>query len=109
MVENITVVLLITGSVFILISAIGIIRLPDTFLRMSASSKASTLGFSLLILGVVFFFGDLGITFRMLATILIIFFTAPIAANLIGKAAYKSGSKLWQKSKTDELKDTDID
>lgn len=109
MIENIIVVLLIIGSVFILISAIGIIRLPDTFLRMSASSKASTLGFSLIIMGAIFFFGDYGITFRMLATILIIFITAPIAANLIGKAAYKSGSKLWHKSKTDELKDTDID
>jgi multicomponent Na+:H+ antiporter subunit G len=109
MIENIIVVLLITGSTLILISAIGILRMPDTFLRMSASSKASTLGFSLFILGAIFFFGDFGITFRLLATIIIIFITAPIAANLIGKAAYKSGSKLWHKSKTDELKDTDID
>jgi len=109
MTENIIVILLITGSVLILISAIGILRMPDTFLRMSATSKSSTLGFSLFILGAVFFFGDFGITFRMLATILIIFITAPIAANLIGKAAYKAGSKLWHKTKSDDLKNSEIE
>jgi len=109
MTENIVVILLIAGSVLILISAIGILRMPDTFLRMSATSKSSTLGFSLLILGAIFFFSDFGITFRMLATILIIFATAPIAANLIGKAAYKSGSKLWHKTKSDDLKDVDVE
>jgi len=109
MIEYIIIFLLITGSVIILITAIGLLRLPDTFLRISATSKASTLGFSLFILAAIFFFGDFGISFRMLATILIIFITAPIAANLIGKAAYKSGSKLWDKTKSDDLKDIDIE
>jgi multicomponent Na+:H+ antiporter subunit G len=42
--DLISTLLILIGTTFIVISAIGVVRMPDLYLRMSASTKSSTLG-----------------------------------------------------------------
>jgi len=101
--EIITAVLLVLGSLFSFVAALGMLRLPDTVIRMHAATKAGTLGAGLILIGEAFFYAELGITLRALAAIAFLLLTAPVAAHLIGRAAYYSNVKLWDKTWIDEL------
>jgi multicomponent Na+:H+ antiporter subunit G len=104
MIELVSGILILLGALLILVSAIGIIRMPDLFTRMSATTKASTLGIGLVLIGTSFFWGDLGIIVRSIAIIIFLFLTAPVAAHIIGKAAYFDKVPIWDKTHIDELK-----
>jgi multicomponent Na+:H+ antiporter subunit G len=104
MIEWIRNFLLIVGASFLLLAAIGIIRMPDLFQRIQASTKASTLGAGCLLLALAFHFQDFGITVRAFLVIAFFFLTAPVAAHVIGRAAYFVGVPLWEKTIVDELR-----
>lgn len=92
------------GSLFILLAAVGILRMPDTYLRMAVTTKAATLGIGLILIAAAVHFWDFSTTTRVMAIIIFLLLTAPVGAHLIGKASYISGNKLWEKSVMDELK-----
>jgi multicomponent Na+:H+ antiporter subunit G len=96
--------LLLGGAAFMLIAAVGLIRMPDLFTRMHATSKAGSLGAGLILVAVALYYGDLGISARALATIAFILLTAPIAAHVIGRAAYFVGVPFWEGTLMDELR-----
>lgn len=102
--EIISIFLIIVGTALMLISAIGIIRLPDFYLRMSAITKAATLGLFLILIGLAIFFNRPGLSIKSSIIILLILLTNPVGAHAIARAAYKNGTKLWKGSTTDELK-----
>jgi multicomponent Na+:H+ antiporter subunit G len=102
--EILSIGLLIIGAAFIFISALGIIRLPDLYLRMSASTKSSTLGVGTVLLATAIYFNELGLASRAIATIFFVLLTAPVAAHLMGRAAYFNGVPLWKGTRYDELK-----
>ncbi len=93
--EFIVAALIILGSAFAAIAGIGLLRLPDVLIRMHASTKAGTLGVGLVMIGVALHVGDTVVTTKALLTILFLLLTAPVAAHLIGRAAYRSGVPLW--------------
>ena len=94
---------LVVGGAFAFIAALGIVRLPDVFTRMHASAKAATLGTGLVFAGVAIHFGDTtSVSFCLLA-IIFVFVTGPVAAHAIGRAAYRTGVPLWEKTRLDEL------
>lgn len=103
--DVITSFLLVSGSLFSLVAALGMLRLPDTIMRMHAATKAGTLGAGLILIAEAVFYQEIGITLRALAAITFLLLTAPVAATLIGRAAYYSGVKLWKKTWIDQLKD----
>ncbi len=95
---------LIFGAVFIFVGGIGMLRMPDIFLRMSATTKAATLGVGSMLLGTAVFFGELGVSSRAFAIFVFILATAPVAAHMIGRAAYSDGVPLWKGTVMDELR-----
>lgn len=101
--EILCVVLMVIGGLFMLLAALGIVRMPDLFTRMQASTKAATLGVSCTLLASAVYFGELGITTRALATIVFFLITSPIAAHMIGRAAYFIGVPLWEGTIIDQL------
>ncbi len=103
--EAVAAVLVILGSLFALVSAVGMLRLPDTLIRMHAATKAGTLGAGLILAAVAIGYGDLGMTLRSLMTMAFLLLTAPVAAHLIGRAAYRSGITLSSHTWVDQLKD----
>jgi len=102
--EWILVVLMIIGGAFLLLAAIGIIRMPDLYSRVQAATKAATLGVGCIILALVIHFADLAITVRALLVIAFLFLTQPVAAHMIGRAAYFVGVPLWENTIMDELR-----
>lgn len=104
MVDYLTGLLMLIGSIFCLVASVGIIRLPDALTRMHAATKAGTLGTGLLIIAEALFYRQLGISLRAATVIALVFLTAPVAAHLIGRAFYRSGEALSDRTWTDELR-----
>ncbi len=102
--DILTAIFLLTGSFFALVAAIGVFRLPDLFTRMHASSKAGTLGGGLIMAALAIHFTESRVTTEALLIVAFIVSTAPIAAHVIARAAYRTGEPLWDKSVIDELK-----
>jgi multicomponent Na+:H+ antiporter subunit G len=102
--EVLTAFFMVAGAVWILIAAAGIVRMPDLYLRMSASSKAATLGVALMLSSVALHFQALGMVSRVVATVAFIMLTAPVAAHMIARAAYITGVPLWKGTIVDELR-----
>lgn len=87
--EVLVLVLAAIGVAFLLISSVGIIRLPDVLSRMHAVGKAATLGVSALLLSAGFYFQG-GEVWRMAALIALFFITAPISTAAMARAAYRT-------------------
>jgi len=85
------VLFVVVGAAFLAVGTIGILRLPNVYNRMHATSKATTLGAaSAALAGVVRFGpGDEGLT--ALVTVLFLFLTAPTGAHMISRAAERMG------------------
>lgn len=95
--------LMLTGALFMLAGSLGVLRMPDLFLRMSASTKASTLGTSSLLIAVALHFNEIGVASRAVATIVFLLLTAPVAAHMLGRAGYFVGVRLADVTVIDEL------
>lgn len=78
----------IVGVTFMMISAIGILRLPDMYTRMHAAGKAATLGVICVLLAAGLYYPDYLI--RMILLIAFFFLTAPIATTTMARAAYRT-------------------
>ncbi|MEM6340592.1 MAG: monovalent cation/H(+) antiporter subunit G [Pseudomonadota bacterium] len=94
MIEIVTAILLLLGGAFAMIAGLGVLRLPDVLTRMHASTKAGTLGSSLILIGAAVTFGDFQVTIRVVAIIIFLMFTAPIGAHMIGRSAMLLKDKL---------------
>ena len=91
--RNLIVILLASiGTLFLLVSALGTLRLPDVFTRMHAAGAASTLGISCLLLATGVHFLEDGQMLRMIALIILFFVTAPIATTTMARAAYRTSA-----------------
>lgn len=101
--EVVLIVLLVAGAGFIFLAALGMMRMPDVFTRMSCNAKAATMGLGLLLLGLAIHFGELGVASRALATIGFVILTTPVASHRIGRVAYLDGAPLWEGTVRDEL------
>ena len=79
-------VLLLSGSAFILLAALGTLRFPDMLSWIHATTKATSFGLLLILIGVGLFFNSLLIYFKALLVIVFIYLTAPLAAHSIARA-----------------------
>ncbi len=101
--EFLTGLFMLVGALLMLVASIGILRMPDLLIRMHATTKAGALGGGLMVLSVAFFFDDGAVTARAVATVIFIILTAPVAAHIIGRAAYFVGLPLWEHTVKDDL------
>jgi multicomponent Na+:H+ antiporter subunit G len=101
--DVIATIAVVLGATLGLLSAVGILRMPDVYIRLQVASKASSLGIALLMLGVAAHFGELSVTVRALLVVMFLFLTAPVAAHVIGRAAYLTGVPLAASTGVDEL------
>lgn len=109
MAESISLVLLFLGAVFMLLASIGLARMPDVLMRLHSTTKSTTLGVGLIMLGVALTFNDFAIGVRALAIVIFMFSTAPVAAHMIGRAAYLSDVPLWKGTLSDEMRGHDFE
>ena len=103
MIHLIVAALMAIGTTFILLASIGVVRMPDVYMRMQVSTKGASLGAGCVLLAVPIFFGDVAVGVRALLVIVFIFLTTPISAHMLARAAYMVGVPLWEGSVIDEL------
>ncbi len=96
-------IVVVLGVILCLLSAVGVLRMPDVYIRLQVASKASSLGIALLMLGVALHFGELSVSIRALLVVVFLFLTAPVTAHVIGRAAYVTGTPVAPGTSPDQL------
>jgi len=104
MIDILIGILATAGSLFVLIASLGILKMPDFYTRLSVTIKAATLGIGCILSAAALYFYDFAVTSKSFAIIFFLILTAPIAAHIVGKVAYKTGIKMWENSVLDQLK-----
>ncbi len=87
MMEYIVMALVILGTFFILVAAIGLLRLPNLMTRIHAATKATSFGLLLILIGLGLHFGTWQIIVKSILLVAFIYLTAPLAASVIAKTA----------------------
>jgi monovalent cation/proton antiporter MnhG/PhaG subunit len=105
LIDYLIVGLLVLGTFFVALGAVGLLRLPDVYSRMHAVTKATTLGMGgLLGASGLFFFFFLGHSvLGELATLWLVFLTNPVGGHMIAKSAYLIGVPMADISVLDEF------
>ncbi|HWK97065.1 MAG TPA: monovalent cation/H(+) antiporter subunit G [Pseudolabrys sp.] len=94
---------LLAGGTICLIAALGVLRLPDFFLRMHAATKAGVTGAGLVLIGVAFAEPSVGMSLKVALAITFLLLTTPVAGHLLARAGYVAGVPLWGGTYQDEL------
>jgi len=105
--DALSAVLLLCGVALAVVAAIGLVRFPDVFSRMHAATKPSTLGLLLVVLGASLRMHDPGDAVKLLLVAAFQFLTAPVAAHMVGRAAYRAGTGGVDALVVDELRGRD--
>lgn len=85
--------IMLVGAVFVVIGAVGVMRMPDLYTRLHAASVTETLGAALVLIGLMVYTGWNLSTFKLFAILLFLLFTAPVASYALANAAIISGVK----------------
>lgn len=102
MIEFLVIGLLWIGAIFTLVAAVGILRLPDVFLRMHAAAKAGTVGVISSLLALTLHFDDPAIRVRAVLIALFLCITAPIVAQVLARAALAARTPMCPRTQCDE-------
>ena len=92
---------LFLGAISFLISAIGLLRMPDIYTRMHIGTKATTLGSLFVLLGAIFIEPSWSLKLILLGIFILL--TNPLSSSVIARASHKNGATLSR----DELKETE--
>lgn len=96
-------ILMVLGAFFAFVAALGVLRFPDFYTRMHASTKAGAFGAALMLLACGIHFGTLRGIITSIVIIAFFYLTTPVAAQSIGQAAYRRGVTIWSKDGRDQL------
>ena len=95
-------VLLAAGSFFIIVGAIGLLRLPDMFARMHGAGIIDTLGAALFIAGLMIQGGLTQVTIKLFLILVFLFFASPTSSYALANAALSQGLKPWTRDNKPE-------
>ena len=101
-VEILALFCLTIGLFFMLVGAIGVVRLPDAYHRLHAASKCSTLGILGLLLGAVFHIGALDVLTKSTMMVMFAFVATPVGSHILAKAALLDRCHKWEGTISDE-------
>jgi multicomponent Na+:H+ antiporter subunit G len=102
MTDIIGYILIIIGILFDIFGCIGLVRFPDVYNRLQASTKCVTLGTILLLVGVAIISATGATSAKAIICAVFILLTSPTAAHAIAKGSYASGVPLWEDSVVDK-------
>lgn len=103
--ELIGAVITLIGSLFLLLGAIGVLRMPDIYNRIQAGTKASTLGTFLTLIGIIFLSPSwVG---KLLILIIFVIITNPVSSHVLARAVYFMQRSQDSGLVVDKLKDAE--
>ena len=80
------------GVIAFLISAIGLVRMPDIYTRMHAGTKTTTIGIVLVVVGAICM--EPSWAWKLILLAVFILLTNPLSSSVIARAAHRDGSTL---------------
>src|SRR3954471_17382517 len=102
MIEWLSGGLFFAGATLALLAGVGVVRMPDVFTRMQASTKASTLGLGCLLAALAIRHPAVSVIMRALSIGAFMMLTAAVSAHVIARAAALTGAPLWEGTLIDE-------
>lgn len=103
LVDGLVALFTLLGSLAVLVAAVGLLRMPDLYTRMQATSKAATLGAILVLIGTAVAFGSTAITVKSLIVVVFLALTVPVASHMLARAGYVAGVRMRDPNAIDEL------
>lgn len=103
--EAVSAALLLGGVALAVVAGIGLLRFPDVFSRMHAATKPATLGLLMVCLGAALEMEDGSHRSKLVLVAAFQFLTAPVAAHMIGRAAYRAGKGGLDELVRDDLRE----
>ena len=91
------IIFIVAGLFFMLVSAVGVVRLPDVFSRSHAVSLTDSLGTFLMLVGIAFHEGLGTNMLKILVVLALLYILNPVIAHATVRAALRSGLKPWKK------------
>jgi multicomponent Na+:H+ antiporter subunit G len=92
-IDGLSWICFVAGSLFCIVGAVGVVRMPDLYTRMHAASVLETLGAGLILLGLLLQAGLTLVAVKLLIVSLLIFFASPTATHALARAAMVRGVK----------------
>lgn len=80
-------IIVFVGAVFLFSAGLGMFRMPDAFTRIQAGTKATTLGNTLVLVGIAFYHPEWSL--KLLIIVYFVFMTNPISSHALARAAYR--------------------
>lgn len=96
---------LLTGSLFIFLAALGLLRMPDVYNRIQVGTKAATLGALSFLIGIALLRPDWWSKLLVIAAFILL--TNPVSSSSIARAFYIAGIKPWKPSTNQSDADDD--
>ncbi|MYA50140.1 MAG: monovalent cation/H(+) antiporter subunit G [Chloroflexi bacterium] len=90
-------VLIALGLAFMVITALGMIRLPDFYSRVHAVSKSETLGITLVLFGLILHEGATMVSLKIGLILVFVAVANPVGAHLLTRAALRTGQMPWRR------------
>jgi multicomponent Na+:H+ antiporter subunit G len=101
-------VALLAGGFFAVVSAAGMLRMPDLFTRMHAVSVNDTLGVGLLTLGMLLQTGEWAVAVRLVIILVVLYATGTVTVHALARAALHDGQRPLLAGTDGQLRPTDI-
>ncbi|SDI84569.1 monovalent cation/H(+) antiporter subunit G [Aliiruegeria lutimaris] len=89
------------GTVFLALAGLGLRRMPDTYTRIQAGTKATTLGTILALVGAALIMPEWTVKLALIA--LFLMFTNPLSSQVLARAAHRAGVPATRETRTDAL------
>ena len=99
----------LAGLFFNLAGVVGVGRLPDLYCRLHSSSKNTTLGSILIVIGFVlreFQMGEVPAGLKILLIAVFLLVVTPIGSHALARASYRYGVPLWEGTVVDQYPET---
>jgi multicomponent Na+:H+ antiporter subunit G len=91
------------GTAFMVTSGVAVLRLRDVYSRINAVTKAATLGVILILVGSFLLIPSWDTAWKLVLAVILQLLTSPVGSLAIGRAAYRSGALLTERTNFDDL------
>jgi multicomponent Na+:H+ antiporter subunit G len=95
--DILSIIFIVAGLFFLIVAAIGVVRLPDMYSRSHAVSLTDSLGAFLMLVGIALHEGLSINMLKILVVLVLLYILNPVIAHATVRAALRSGLKPWQK------------
>jgi len=92
-VPDVAMAIIALGLFFLVVAAVGMVRLPDVFTRAHAVALTDSLGAFFLLVGLAIYHGFTTNTLRILVVLALLYMVNPVIAHATVRAALRSGQR----------------